>query len=53
LKLAGDTDTTPPVWAISSLIAFTAAFGLAVPLASSTTVSGPLKPGPNPSASAS
>ncbi|CAM5523585.1 hypothetical protein SCHAM137S_01876 [Streptomyces chartreusis] len=53
LKRAGETDTTPSVPAISSETVVTAPLASLSPLASTTTVSGPLKPGPNASASAS
>ena len=53
LKRAGETDTTPSVPPISFATASAADFGSAVPLASTTMVSGPLEPGPKPSASAS
>jgi hypothetical protein len=53
LKRAGETDTTPLVAPISLAISSAALLGSAAPLPSTTTVSGPLKPGPKPSASAS
>ena len=53
LNWAGETDTTPGVPAIFAAMACTAACGSSAPLASTTMVSGPLKPGPKPSASAS
>ncbi|CAM5734171.1 hypothetical protein SALBM311S_02784 [Streptomyces alboniger] len=53
LNRDGETDTTPLVAPISFATVSAAPFGSESPLASTTTVSGPLKPGPKPSASAS
>ncbi|PTM92940.1 hypothetical protein C7821_10868 [Streptomyces sp. VMFN-G11Ma] len=48
LNRAGETETTPFVAANFAETADTAAFGSSACLASTTTVNGPLKPGPKP-----
>ncbi len=53
LKPAGETETTPSVAAIRPEISPTAPFGSAACEASTTRVSGPLKPGPKASARSS
>lgn len=53
LNRAGETETTPSVAAILSETPRTALFGSGAWEASTTSVSGPLKPGPNASARSS